>query len=315
MDTQQLHAFVAIAESGSFSAAAERLHLTQPAISKRIALLESQVGAPLFDRLGRQVVLTPAGQVLQPRAKLILGEVESAAQAIADLRGEVSGKLSIATSHHIGIHYLPPYLQQFSRDFPQVKLDLHFLDSELAHQEILQGHFDLALVTLSLEQDPRLESIQLWEDELQFVAAAKHPLAERRSLDLKDLSQHEAIMPDPTTYTTRLIKALFDQRQLDLNIAMVTNHLDAIKMMLSIGLGWGVLPTRLIDKSLVPLNISLPPILRPLGAIFHRQRSLKNAARAFVHQLEQTKVIQVSTQARHSRHNSTKTNSSRSKKD
>ncbi len=289
MDTQQLQAFVAIAESGSFSGAAERLHLTQPAISKRIALLEAQLGTSLFDRIGRQVVLTPAGQALQPRAKLILGEVESAAQAIADLRGEVSGKLSLATSHHIGLHYLPPYLQRFSRDFPQVKLDLHFLDSELAHQEILQGHFDLALVTLALDQDSRIESIQLWEDQLEFVAAVKHPLAIRTKLKLKDLSEHEAIMPDTSTYTTRLIKTLFDQQQLNLNIAMVTNHLDAIKMMLSIGLGWGVLPTRLIDERLSVLRVNQPSIKRPLGAIYHRQRSLKNAARAFLNQLKTNK--------------------------
>src|SRR5690606_7583070 len=130
MDTQHLHAFVAIAETGSFSAAAERLHLTQPAVSKRIALLEEQLKSPLFDRIGRQVVLTQAGQVLLSKATLILREVTAAQRAIADLKGEVEGKLSIATSHHVGLHYLPPYLREFSTQFPQVKLDLHFLDSE-----------------------------------------------------------------------------------------------------------------------------------------------------------------------------------------
>ena len=86
MDTQHLQAFVAIAETGSFSAAAERLHLTQPAISKRIALLEEQLKASLFDRIGRQVALTQAGQVLLSKAKLILGEVAAAQRAIADLQ-------------------------------------------------------------------------------------------------------------------------------------------------------------------------------------------------------------------------------------
>lgn len=97
MDTQHLQAFVAIAENGSFSAAAERLHLTQPAISKRIALLEDQLRAPLFDRIGRQVALTQAGQLLLSKAKLILNEVIAAQRAIADLQGDVQGKLSIAT--------------------------------------------------------------------------------------------------------------------------------------------------------------------------------------------------------------------------
>ena len=139
MDTQHLHAFVAIAEHGSFSAAAERLHLTQPAISKRIALLEDQLKASLFDRIGRQVALTQAGQLLLSKAKLILGEVAATQRAIADLQGDIQGKLSIATSHHVGLHYLPPYLRDFSTRYPQVKLDLHFLDSEQAYHEILQG--------------------------------------------------------------------------------------------------------------------------------------------------------------------------------
>ena len=263
MDTQHLQAFVAIAENGSFSAAAERLHLTQPAISKRIALLEDQLKAPLFDRIGRQVALTQAGQVLLSKAKLILGEVIAAQRAIADLQGDVQGKLSIATSHHVGLHYLPPYLREFSTRYPQVKLDLHFLDSEQAYHEILQGRFDLAIITLALSQDTRLQSHILWHDQLHFVVAPSHPLAARSSsshtsapdLCLADLSSHGAIMPDTNTYTTQLIKNLFDAEKLQLNIGMVSNHLDTIKMLLSINLGWGVLPRKIIDEQLQILDV------------------------------------------------------------
>lgn len=286
MDTQHLQAFVAIAESGSFSGAADKLHLTQPAISKRIALLEDQVKSPLFDRIGRQISLTQAGQLLLPKAKLILNEVEAASQAIADLQGEVKGKLSIATSHHIGLHYLPPYLRRYSQDYSQVKLDLHFLDSELAYQEVIQGRFDMAVVTLALEQEPRIQATQLWQDELQFVAAPTHPLASLPRLTLKDLSNHPAIMPDTNTYTTRLIKNLFDQARLNLEITLVTNHLDAIKMMLGIGLGWGVLPKRLIDSQVKRLNVNQTAIHRPLGIIYHSQRSLSKAAESFFNLLK-----------------------------
>ncbi len=291
MDTQHLQAFVAIAENGSFSAAAERLHLTQPAISKRIALLEEQLKAPLFDRIGRQVALTQAGQVLLSKAKLILNEVIAAQRAIADLQGDVQGKLSIATSHHVGLHYLPPYLREFSTRYPQVKLDLHFLDSEQAYHEILQGRFDLAIITLALSQDPRLQSHTLWHDQLHFVVAPSHPLATdsitpQSHLHLADLSKHPAIMPDTSTYTTQLIKNLFDEEQLPLNIGMISNHLDTIKMLLSINLGWGVLPRKIIDGQLRILNINRPPIMRPLGCIHHKQRTLNNAARVFLNLLQ-----------------------------
>ena len=286
MDTQHLQAFVAIADSGSFSAAGTRLHLTQPAISKRIALLEEQVKAKLFDRIGRQVVLTQAGCLLLKKATNILNEVSAAQREIADLRGDITGKLSVATSHHLGLHYLPPYLREFSKRYPDVKLDLHFLDSEHAYHEVLLGRFDIAIITLALEQDPRINTNELWQDQLQFVAAPTHPLATLANLRLADLSPHQAIMPDINTYTTRLIKDLFDRENQPLNITMVTNHLDTIKMMLSIGLGWGVLPSSIIDHQLKVLDVTHPPLTRSLGCIYHTQRSLTNAARVFLEQLK-----------------------------
>lgn len=287
MDTQHLQAFVAITDTGSFSAAATRLHLTQPAISKRIAILEAQLNSRLFDRIGRTISLTQAGRTLLPTARNILQEVVSATRAIADLNGDVRGKLSIATSHHIGLHRLPPYLKEYSRQHPDVKLDLHFLDSEQAHDEILHGRFDLAVVTLSQEEDTRIGSHMLWMDDLRFVAAKTHPLATAKQLELADLTPYQAIMPDTNTYTTRLIKALFDESQQSLEITMVTNHLDTIKMMVAIGLGWGVLPTTMIDEDLYVLPVKHPPLTRPLGCIYHRQRSLNNAAHVFLSMLKQ----------------------------
>jgi len=303
MDTQHLYAFVAIAEQGSFSAAAEKLHLTQPAISKRIALLEDQLGTRLFDRVGRQVILTQAGKILLSKAQLILSEVTATRRAIADLQGEIQGQLSIATSHHVGLHYLPPVLREFSSLYPQVKLDLHFLDSEQAYDEILQGRYDIAVVTLSHEQGTLshestlshqrgslFQSYSIWHDQLHFVAAPEHPLAMQPNLQLADLTKHQAILPDLNTYTTQLVKHLFDQENLPLNINMVTNHLESIKMMLSIGLGWGVLPNRLIDHQVQQLDVKHTPLIRLLGAIHHKQRSLSNSATAFIELMQRQKA-------------------------
>lgn len=109
MDLANLNAFIAIAETGSFSGAGERLHLTQPAISKRIAGLEQQLKVRLFDRLGREVGLTEAGRALLPRAYQILNVLDDTRRALTNLTGEVSGRLTLATSHHIGLHRLPRY--------------------------------------------------------------------------------------------------------------------------------------------------------------------------------------------------------------
>ena len=109
MDNQNLKAFITVAEVGSFSEAADRLYLTQSAISKRIALLEQQIGKRLFDRIARQVSLTEAGNELLPRARRILQEYENALQAINDLSGEASGTLRLAISHHLGLASSAPY--------------------------------------------------------------------------------------------------------------------------------------------------------------------------------------------------------------
>ena len=114
LDIQALTAFIAVADTGSFSAAADRLFLTQPAVSKRIALLESQLNTQVFDRIRKKVFLTEAGRALLPRAHAILQSLKDAQQAVSDLGGDISGKLAIAFSHHIGLHRLPPYLKRYS---------------------------------------------------------------------------------------------------------------------------------------------------------------------------------------------------------
>ena len=131
MDTQNLQAFLLVAETGSFSLAAEQLHLTQPAVSKRVAQLEEQLDGKLFDRIGRNIGLTEAGKALLPHAKRIQQELRLAVQSVHDLDGEVSGALRLATSHHIGLHRLPPLLSYFSkRSLPYISISISWTRSK-----------------------------------------------------------------------------------------------------------------------------------------------------------------------------------------
>jgi len=289
MDIHLLTAFVTVAELGSFSAAALRLHLTQSAISKRIALLEGQVTQPLFDRIGRSVQLTEAGLALVPRAKGILQEIADTKQFISDMRGRVSGPLRIATSHHIGLHRIPSILKTFNEQYPDVHLQLTFIDSEQAINAILQGEFELALITLPKTiLDDTVDNIQhhkLWQDPMEFVVNNHHPLSLKYKISLDDLAAYPAILPDRNTYTTDLIHQLFAQEKQLLNISMTTNHLDAIKMMISVGLGWSVLPRTLMSEHLTRLNVSDLKLTRQLGCIHHRGRTLSNAARTMLKHL------------------------------
>jgi DNA-binding transcriptional LysR family regulator len=282
MDTQALSAFLAVAESGSFSTAAERLFLTQPAVSKRIAQLEQQLGTRLFDRVSRRVRLTEAGEALLPRARQVLLDLEDMGRAISNLTGTVSGTLRIGTSHHIGLHRLPPVLRRFSRQYPDVKLDIHFIDSEEAWEAVLHGDLEMGVVTLPPQPDPRLHSQAVWQDPLVFMAAPEHPLARLKRVPLETLTGYSAILPSPVTFTRRIVESLFEEQALTLNISMSTNYLETIHMMVSIGLGWSVLPETMLDDSVVRLNVDTALPVRRLGVVTHPGRSRSNAAGAFL---------------------------------
>lgn len=285
MDTASLLAFVRVAETGSFSHAAEQLFLTQSAVSKRIAQLESQLNCRLFDRIGRQVSLNEAGRTLLPQAREILHSLEDAARSLQNLTGDVSGRLSLAASHHISLHRLPPVLRAYTRRYPQVELDLRFDESEIAYDSVLKGELELALITLAPQKDPRIHSETLWVDALQYVVSRDHPLAQLDAPDLGALIHYPALLPAPNTFTHQLVREQLARQGLAPHLGMSTNYLDTIRMMVSIGLGWSLLPETMIDNSLVQLPISNDPIHRPLGLIYHRDRTLTNAARELVQML------------------------------
>ncbi|BFM07597.1 LysR family transcriptional regulator [Halioxenophilus aromaticivorans] len=282
MDTDALKAFIAIAELGSFSRAAETLYLTQPAVSKRIASLEDKLDHTLFDRAGRSITLTEAGRALLPRAKAILAATDEAVQAINDLSGQVKGELKLTTSHHLGLHYLPKYLRHYGDRYPEVKLALNFKDSEIALQQVLDGEVELAALTLATQADERLVEAMVWDDPMAFVAAADHPLSSMASPGIKDLAQYPAIVPEANTFTTQLLSDAFTAAGLTLETRMATNYLETIKTLVSIGLGWGVLPITMVDGGFTTLPVLDKPLVRRLGIIHHRDRSLSNASQAFL---------------------------------
>ncbi|MFI8739618.1 LysR family transcriptional regulator [Stutzerimonas zhaodongensis] len=286
MDLASLNAFIAIAEMGSFSLAAERLHLTQPAVSKRLASLESQLSVRLFDRLGREIGLTEAGRALLPRAYQILNVLDDTRRALTNLNGDVSGQLSLATSHHIGLHRLPPLLRAFTRAYPKVNLDIRFLDSEVAYDEVLHGRAELAVITLAPQTASPIRAVKVWDDPLDFVVAPEHPLAQKPDITLADVAGFPAVFPGGNTFTHHIAHRLFERERLTPNITMSTNYMETIKMMVSIGIAWSVLPRTMLDDQVVRLPLSGIQLARELGYIIHTERTLSNAAKAFMSLLE-----------------------------
>lgn len=302
MDIQALTAFIAVADHKSFSLAAEQLHLTQPAISKRIKGLEEQLSSPLFDRHNRSLSLTDTGHSLLPKAKEIVQLVNDTQLSMRNMNHKVEGSLKLGTSHHIGLHRLPPFLKSFVSQFPLAELNLSFMGSESAYQAVAQRQVELALTTLeasngnshteSSPTSPQTSSPEgivsevLWHDKMVFVCAQDHPLSKLNQAELKDLSEYPAILPESNTFTFKLLVEKFKQQNLALRTPMPTNYLETIKMLVSVGLGWSLLPESMLDNAeeigLIELDIEQISLTRPLGFLYLQDRTLSNAAKAFI---------------------------------
>lgn len=284
MDTNTLQAFLAVANTGSFSLAAEQLFLTQPAVSKRIASLEEELATRLFERLGKRVLLTEAGRTLLPKARHILQEMEGSRRLIADLSPEIRGVLQLATSHHIGLHRLPSFLRDFSLQYPQVEFDLRFLDSETGCEAVAAGDLELAVITLPQTPTTKILLHKVWDDPLMIMVSKDHPLAGMHG-GLTALASYPAILTEAGTVTRRLIEGRFLSLGLTLKIGVETNYLESIRMLVSIGLGWSVLPLSMLHSELVCIELPGVRFHRELGIVTHRKRNLSRAAQAFCNML------------------------------
>lgn len=287
MQIAQINAFLAVAEFESFSRAAEKLHITQPAVSKRIRQLEININAELFDRIGKRSILTPNGKAFKPHAERILQELQTYRSGLSHQFGTPSGSLTLATSHHIGLHRLPQILRDFKIRYPKVDLDLHFMDSEDACIAIASNALELAVVTLPELAVEKLDCEAIWIDQLVVVMAADHPLAGHPDIEPSLLQKHAAILPSAGTFTRKIINGLFADNINGLNIILETNYLETIKVMVSANLGWSILPQNMVDGSLIGIRLSGLNVPRPLGIVTRKNRTLSLSSSAMIELLRE----------------------------
>ena len=290
MQINQISAFLAVAELGSFSLAAEQLHITQPAVSKRIRQLEISINTALFDRISKRIILTPNGKAFKPHAERILQELKSYRFSLSRQQDSPSGSLSFATSHHIGLHRLPGTLRDFKIRYPQVDLDLHFMDSEDACIAIANNELELAIVTLPELADEKLHCEPVWIDQLVVVTAEDHPLAGEQEIDPAELLAHAAILPSPGTFTRNIINSLFATSKDQLKIILETNYLETIKVMVAANLGWSILPQSMVDASLSSHRLRGLDVQRRLGIVTRKNRTLSLSSTAMIELLRNCRV-------------------------
>ena len=239
-------------------------------------------GQLISARLGKTVLLTAAGNPFLPKAIDMLNQADDIKRLASNLDNQVLGKLTLGTSHHIGLHRLPPVLKAFTRKFTDVDLDIKFMDSEVACHAVEMGELEIAVVTLPHTPSDKLVTQLVWPDPLVIVVNKEHDLASIKQVSFEKLAEHPAVIPGKGTYTREILDAALKENKVKPQIAMATNYLETLKMLATIGLGWTLLPVSMLDEELVQLKIPSLKLSRSLGIVTHRDRTLSNPALAMM---------------------------------
>jgi DNA-binding transcriptional LysR family regulator len=285
MDFEQLKTFLEVSRQKSFSRAAEKLLLTQPAISAQIRSLEQEVRSQLFDRVGGKVTFTAAGRVFEPFAEHCLECHSHILLAVAEMQRSPRGEISICANEATCLYVLPHVFAQFKQQFSRVALSIVRSERLRTLEGVLNREVDFGVVTLPVK-DPRVAVEMIHRDELVLVVSPKHPLAARVSVPLEDVVQYPLLLPKQGRQREQ-IDHLFHARDLDAKVGMELDSSELLKRFIAAGLGMGFLPrTNVIEEErsggLKTVTIDGVRLARELGIVFRKDKTLSRAAQAFL---------------------------------
>ena len=294
MNLEQLRGFYAVAQEGSFTKAAKKLFRTQPAISSQIKLLEDELGELLFQRIGKTVRLTQAGEILRRHVASIFDHLDIAQNQIQELHGLQRGRLVIGSSDTITIYILPQSLKSYRQKYPNIEIAIRNKTSLEVAELVLEGVVDFGIVTLPIEHEMLHVKVLCTYPDVA-ICPPGHPLANQKAVSLVDLSSYPLLLLEPGSNTRRCLEQVFAAHDIPLHSTMDLGSIDVIKQMVAIGLGVSIVPLyavradadaqqefRTPTEGLVVLHLKeLPP--RQIGVIRNRQSDyLSLAGKEFV---------------------------------
>src|SRR4029077_19650485 len=248
MELHQLRYFCAVADTGSFSRAAEQSHVAQPSLSQQIMKLESELGARLFDRLGRSVRLTDLGKTFLPRARAVLRELEAARGDVVERKDSVAGPLVVGVIPTIAPYFLPPQLAAFTRQFPQAELTVVEEITPVLLDRLRAGIIDVAILALPI-RGHEFDAFSLLTERLFAVLPKKHSLARRTSLSLKDLRKEPfLLLRDGHCFRDTAVAAC-DRARLNPQIVFESGQFSSILSMVATGMGVSIVPEMAVEKN------------------------------------------------------------------
>jgi LysR family hydrogen peroxide-inducible transcriptional activator len=285
MELHQLRYFVAVAELGHFTRAAERCLVAQPSLSQQISKLEKELGRPLFDRLGRVVRLTEAGRTFYDQAVAILAAVEEARRQVIDASGEQGGSVAVGAIPTVAPFLLPSLASAFQRRYRGSRVVI--FEDLTAHvvENCLRGELDVGVLALPIV-DPRLHVEPLFEEELLLALPVGHPLTKKRRVTTDDLNGQAFILLNEMHCLGQQIVAFCNQESCSPFMVCRSAQLLTVQELVSVGHGVSLLPAMACDfdrhSRRVYRRLSGAAPTRTLGMIWHKQRYQQPPVRRFI---------------------------------
>ena len=285
MDLYQLRSFYEVVREQSFTRAADKLFLTQPAISLQIKALESELDEILLERNRRQLCLTPAGEILLVHAKVMLSRLEQARDDIAALKQVLRGRLAIGTSDTNCTYILPSLLAEFHARYPALELDIRNRMSPEVGNLVLNDEVEFGLATLPVKHRD-LVSESLFERRDVLICPPDHALGKRRRIGLKQLAEYPFLVLERGSTSRQLLDEVFQQQGLALQVEMTLGGIEIIKRYVEIGLGIALVPEVAVEAEVAAGKVRAIQVnglaKRQIGLIEHRQRRRSQATEAFL---------------------------------
>ena len=243
MDLRQLEIIRAIADTGSFTAAGEKLHVSQSAISRQILLLEEELGEPVFHRIGRRIRITPAGESLLQLSHRVFRDLQETVSTISDKRESLSGTMRLVGGMTVCLYVFPALLAEVRRVHPHLDMKVTVGSAERSIAMLRSGAGDLGMITLPVEATD-LVSVPVLEEELLLITYPAHPLAKKKSITPADLDKQDFVLFETGSITRRLVESFFAREGVEAEINMETENVEIIKAMVRNGLGISIIPSQ-----------------------------------------------------------------------
>ena len=289
-----LRVFQAVAQTGSFTRAADVVHLTQPGISKHIKQMEESFGTPLFDRSGRKATLTEAGAILFEATQGVMAIIDVAEQRIEDLKGLRGGRLRLGTSFPIGVYLLPPVLAQFRKKYPGIEVNLNITVSGMIGPKVLASEIDLGLASYE-PRDSRLVARAFMTDELVAIVPRDYKLAHKRHITPQQLTEDTFIVAAPGGGTRTLLEERLRDQGIVLQKILDFGNLEGVKHAVEAGLGISIQARSVVERevasgSLRALKLVGIDATIPFFYVCRNNAHLSHAANALIEMLPSTPV-------------------------